>query len=360
MKSTAREIYESFQPSGALTEMRGADCAVTGIAPVSTSGAGDLVFAANKDYLAQAVERGPAVIVTTAELADFPALVEKEITALISPNVELAHAWLKQKYMDRGFHDSEWGRVHPSAVIHESVRIPESCVIGPLAVVGKDVKLGENSVILARAVVEHEAEIGANSVIHPGAVIGYRCVIGADCVIKANTVIGSEGFGFAQDEKRKHHRIPQTGRVVIEDRVVVGALNTIDRAAYGETRIGAGTIFDNINHIAHNVQLGEDCIIVAMTGVAGSTKVGDRVVFSGQTGVLDHLNIASDSVFLHRAGISWDVEKPGVYGWFPLMPIQDYLKTAALLKKLPDLKKRIGRVEKSVASLADESQSAND
>ncbi|MEQ9364107.1 MAG: UDP-3-O-(3-hydroxymyristoyl)glucosamine N-acyltransferase [Leptospirales bacterium] len=340
------EIFQSFQPTGALTEMRGEDREITGIAPVSAAGPGDLVFAANKDFLAGAIEKSPAAIVTNAKLAESPALEKCSAAVLVSPNVELAHAWLKQKYMDRVFHESEWGRVHESAVVHESVKVPASCVIGPLAVIGKDVKLGENSVILARAVVEYEAEIGANSVIHPGAVIGYRCVIGANCVIKANTVIGSEGFGFAQDEKRKHHRIPQTGRVVIGDRVVVGALNTIDRAAYGETVIGAGTIFDNINHIAHNVELGEDCIVVAMTGIAGSTKVGDRVIFSGQTGVLDHLNIASDSVFLHRAGISWDVDKPGVYGWFPLVPIQDYLKISALLKKLPDLKRKVGRIEK--------------
>lgn len=346
MKIQASEIFNSFHPTGALKEMRGADREITGIAPVATAGSGDLVFAANKDYLAEALTKSPAAIVTTAELADSPALQNAPCVVLISPNVELAHAWLKQKYADRGFHDSEWGRVHPSAVVHESVKVPASCVIGPLAVIGKDVQLGENCVVLARAVIEHEAQIGENTVIHPGAVIGYRCVIGANCIIKANTVIGSEGFGFAQDEKRKHHRIPQTGRVVIEDRVVVGALNTIDRAAYGETRIGAGTIFDNINHVAHNVQMGEDCIIVAMTGIAGSTKIGDRVIFSGQTGVLDHLNICSDSVFLHRAGISWNVDKPGVYGWFPLMPMQDYLKTAAILRKLPELKKKVGRLEK--------------
>lgn len=348
MKVQASEIFQTFQPTGALKEMRGDDREITGIAPVASAGAGDLVFAANKDYLAQAVEKSPAAIVTTAELADSSALEGTSALILVSPNVELAHAWLKQKYMDRAFHDSEWGQVHESAVVHESVKVPATCVIGPLAVIGRDVKLGENTVILARAVVEYEAEIGDNTVIHPGAVIGYSCIVGANCIIKANTVIGSEGFGFAQDEKRKHHRIPQTGRVVIGDRVVVGALNTIDRAAYGETVIGSGTIFDNINHIAHNVQLGEDCIIVAMTGVAGSTQVGDRVIFSGQTGVLDHLKIASDSVFLHRAGISWDVEKPGVYGWFPLVPIQDYLKISATLKKLPDIKKKVGRLEKKL------------
>lgn len=342
------EIFQSFQPTGALKEMRGDDRIITGIAPVGNAGPGDLVFAANSEYLAQATEKSPAAIVTTAELAESPLLVNSSAVVLVSPNVELAHAWLKQKYADRAFHDSEWGQVHSSAVIHESVKVPASCVIGPLAVVGKNVKLGENSVILARAVVEYEAEIGENTVIHPGVVIGYRCVIGANCIIKANSVIGSEGFGFAQDEKRKHHRIPQTGRVVIGDRVVVGALNTIDRAAYGETQIGAGTIFDNINHIAHNVTLGEDCIIVAMTGIAGSTKVGDRVIFSGQTGVLDHLTIASDSIHLHRAAIVSDVKKPGVYAWHPLMPLQDYLKTGAILRKLPDLKRKVGKLMKNL------------
>ena len=247
MNVSASEILKTFQSTGVLEELRGADVTVTGIAPVATAAGGDLVFAANKDYLAQAIQKKPAALVTTRELADGDAAKAYSGTVLISANVELAHAWLKQKYADRNLFDTEWGQVHASAVVHESVKVPKSCVIGPLAVVGQDVQLGENVVVMARVVVEAGARIGDNSVLHPGAVIGYNCEIGQNCIIKSNSVIGSEGFGFAQDEKRKHHRIPQTGRVVIGDRVVVGALNTIDRAAYGETRIGSGCIFDNIN-----------------------------------------------------------------------------------------------------------------
>ncbi len=340
----ASAILAAFQSQGLLSELRGDDREVTGVAPADQCGGGDLTFAANKDYLAGIRKNKPAVVVTSAELAD--QLSGDGLTVLVAPNVELAHAKLKQAYGDRDYTASGWGRVHPSAVIHESVNVPETAIVEPLAVIGANVQLGEGCVIMARAVVEHGAKIGARTVIHPGVYIGYDCEVGDDCIIKPNAVIGGEGFGFAQDEKRRNHRIPQTGKVVIGDRVVIGAVNTIDRAAYGQTVIGNGCIFDTHNHIAHNCVMGEDCIVVAMTGVAGSTTIGDRVIFSGQTGVLDHIKVPGDSVFLHRAGITQTIDEPGVYAFHPIMPITDYMKMAVSLRQLNDLRKRLKQVEK--------------
>jgi len=171
----------------------------------------------------------------------------------------------------------------------------------------------------------------------------------SDVIVQSNAVIGAEGYGFAQDERGRSHRIPQLGRVVIEDRVSVGAGSCIDRATYGETRIGAGTKLDNLCHIAHNVEIGQDCLLTAAFVVAGSTKIGDRVVASGQVGVLDHLEICDDVFLVHRAGVVDDIDVPGIYAGLPLQPYPSYLKTAAVLRRLSDLREKVRKLERRLS-----------
>ena len=210
----------------------------------------------------------------------------------------------------------------------------------------RNVKLGERVVIMANTVVEVNARIGEETVVHPNVVIGYNCEIGARCIIKSGCIIGMEGFGFAQDQQRKSYRIPQLGKVVIEDDVVTGANCTVDRATYGETRICSGVKIDTLCHIAHNVKLDEDVIIASQTSIAGSTYIGKRVLMSGQTGVLDHLNISDDVVLVQRAGVISDIDKPGMYAGHPLQPVRQYFKNSASLMKLTEIKKRLDRLEK--------------
>ncbi|MGH7888753.1 MAG: UDP-3-O-(3-hydroxymyristoyl)glucosamine N-acyltransferase, partial [Candidatus Binatia bacterium] len=211
--------------------------------------------------------------------------------------------------------------------------------------------LGNHCVLMSNVVVEEDAIIGDRTVIHASVVIGYGCRIGSQVIIRAGTIVGSEGFGFAQDEKNQHHRIPQMGSVVIEDRVVIGANCCIDRGAFHDTRIGSGTIMDNLCHIAHNVEIGEDCILMAMTCIAGSTRLGNRVITSGQTGILDHVNISDDTVLLHRAGVTKDIKKPGMYGGAPIQPLKEYMKNQAVIRHLSELRGRIIDLEKSLAAL---------
>ena len=135
---------------------------------------------------------------------------------------------------------------------------------------------------------------------------------------------------------------------MIGDRVRIGANNCIDRATYSETRIGAGTKTDNLCHIAHNVVVGEDCLLTAMLCVAGSTTIGNRVITSGNTGILDHVKICDDVVLLHRAGVTKDVEKPGAYAGVPLLPLGEYMKNSAVLKNANDLRKRVSAIEKNL------------
>ena len=163
-----------------------------------------------------------------------------------------------------------------------------------------------------------------------------------------------KGTGSPRTRKGRSHRIPQLGRVVIEDRVSIGAGTCIDRATYGETRIGAGTKLDNLCHIAHNVEIGRDCLLTAMFVSGGSAKLGDRVVASGQTAVLDHLTICSDVFLARRAGVAEDIAEPGIYAGGPVEPYAAYLRNTAVARDLHGLRKKVRQLERDLRGLGEE------
>ena len=347
MKIQASQLLADFKQRNILDSMSGADSLITGIAPAEHCGSGDMVFVEKAELVDTVIAAKPAAVVTGADLAgQFNGLTETAV--LTSPNVRLAQALLRQAYVDRDLYSSEWPRIHPAAVIHESVKVPADAVIGPGAVLGRNVHIGKQAVVMANAVIEEGVQIGEETVIHPNVVIGYDCEIGKRCIIKSGCVIGMEGFGFAQDEKRKSYRIPQLGKVVIEDDVVLGANNTVDRATYDETRSRSGVKTDTLCHIAHNTEIDEDVIIVAQTGIAGSCYIGKRVLISGQAAISDHVKIADDVVLVQRAGVISDIDKPGVYAGHPLQPVRQYFKNSALLTKLTDMKKQLNKLEKAL------------
>lgn len=335
----------AFAPQSLIKEMVGPDRPIARIAAVEDCAPGDLVFVDKAEYAATVENRRPSVVVTTFKLKGLLTGCAG-LTLLLTANVNLAQALIKQRYAGRPFDASGWPRIHPSAVVHETAVVPATAQVEPRAVIGRNVRIGERTRIMAGAVIEHDAQVGDDTVVHPNAVIGYACVVGNEAVIGAGTVVGSEGYGFAQDERGKSHPIPQTGNVVLGDRVRTGANCCVDRAAYRTTRIGAGTKLDNLCHIAHNVQVGEDCLLTAMFCVAGSTTIGNRVMASGQTGVLDHVKISDDVILLHRAGVTKDIEKPGAYAGLPVQPLNAYLRNTAVFRMLTDLRQRLGVLEK--------------
>ncbi|MBK8397674.1 MAG: UDP-3-O-(3-hydroxymyristoyl)glucosamine N-acyltransferase [Leptospiraceae bacterium] len=351
MNSKASEIFSLFHPAGILESLEG-DVLINAIDPVETGKSGSLVFIDNKKYLPFIKENKPSAVVTNKDL--YSEVLSYGVEALfLAKNVGVAHAALKQKYADRDLFQSEWGKRHSSAIIHETAIIPESCMVGPNTVIGENVIIGERCVIQAGVIIEANAKLGEDCVIFPNAVIGYNCILGNRVFVKTGTVIGSEGFGFAQGADKRYHRLPQTGIVVLEDDVHVGANSCIDRAAYLETRVKRGTKFDNLCHVAHNVEIGEDCALTAGFIVAGSTKIGNRVITSGQCGVLDHLTISDDAVLLMRPGVSNDVKEPGIYAGTPLQPFGEYTKSLAVYRKLPDLRGRVSDLEKAIKKLQD-------
>jgi UDP-3-O-[3-hydroxymyristoyl] glucosamine N-acyltransferase len=345
MKTTAAEIVSAFAPQGLIKEMVGPDQPINRIVAVEDCGPGDLVFVDKAEYATVAMQRRPAAAVTSPKLKALFAECAG-LTLLLSPNVNLAQALIKQRYAGRRFEDAGWPQIHPSAVIHETAVVPATAVVEPRAVIGRNVRIGERTRIMAGAVIEHDAQIGNDTVVHPNAVIGYGCTVGNEAVIGAGSIVGSEGYGFAQDQQRKSHPIPQTGIVVLGDRVRLGANCCIDRAAYRTTRIGTGTKLDNLCHIAHNVEVGEDCLLTSMFCVAGSTIIGNRVIASGQSGASDHVKICDDVVLLHRAGVAADIDQPGAYAGLPIQPLKDYLRNTAVARMLTDLRHRLLTLER--------------
>lgn len=350
MDILSTEIYQDFKAQGLITDHLGADNRVTGIVPAEAAGQGDLVFVEHEKYLPAALAADVAAIVTTQAIAE--KIQGDTIALLIAPNVRMAMAYIRQKYVDRNVYDSEWGRVHATAVIHESVAVPDDAVIGPGVVIGKNVQLGSAVVIMANTVIEFDVVIGARTIIYPSCVVSYNCLIGEDCILKAGCVIGSDGQGFAQDEHFHHHRIPQTGRVVIGNKVVIGSVTTIDRATYTETKVHDGSIIDAQCHLAHNVIIEEDCILVAQTGIAGSSHFGKRVIASGQTGILDHVHIPDDTMLLHRAGVHSSIKESGIYAYGPAQPFKKYTKNIAVFQRLSEVWTRLRKLEKQVAELS--------
>lgn len=347
MKAKLSEIAAAFAERNLIEKQLGPDLEIKDITPAIVGGQGNLVFVSNASFVEQALQNKPSAVVTTSDFAE--RFTQQGMSVLVSKNVPLAHALLRQKFADRNVRESEWGTRHASALVHETAQLDPSVVLGPNTVIGARTKLAKDCVIMAGTVIEHDVVIAEGTVVHPNVVIGYKTEIGKNVIVKAGTTIGMEGFGFEQDEKRVSYRVPQTGKVVIEDDVVIGANNCVDRATYGETRICRGTKFDNLCHVAHNVRIGEDCLLTAGFIVAGSTTLGNRVITSGQTGILDHLKIADDVVLLHRAGVTNDMPKPGLYAGLPPQPLQPYLRNMAVFTKLADLRKKVRDLEKALA-----------
>jgi UDP-3-O-[3-hydroxymyristoyl] glucosamine N-acyltransferase len=341
---SAQDLFAQFHPTGLLTELLGS-AQILRINAIEDCGPGDLVFMDKKEYAELVKSRKPAAVVMNVKFKDSVTDI-KECAVFFAPNVALAHAVIKQAYANRDFTRSGFSGIHSSATVHPSAELESGVVVEPNALIGARCQLGKNVRVMAGVVVENDVVIGENSVIHPNAVIGYGSQLGREVVVGPGSVIGSEGYGFAQDAKRKSYPIPQTGIVVLEDRVRIGANCCVDRATYKETRIGSGTKLDNLCHIAHNVQIGDDCLLTSMFCVAGSTKIGARVIASGQAGVIDHMNICDDVVLLHRAGVTKDIATPGAYAGLPVQPLTDYMKNSAATRSAHDMRQRIAKLEK--------------
>jgi UDP-3-O-[3-hydroxymyristoyl] glucosamine N-acyltransferase len=235
---------------------------------------------------------------------------------------------------------------HPTAVVHESAVIGENVVLGPYCIIGARTRIGDDCLIGAHTVVEDLARIGPRTILHPHVFVGSACEIGRDCEVHPHTSIGSDGFGYSTCAQGKQHKIPQLGNVVIGDEVEIGSNCAIDRATLTSTHIRSGTKLDNICHIAHNCDLGENGLFTAGFMMAGSTTIGRQFVTGGNSVVSAHLTLADNVVLAGRSSVTNNVTESGRYGGYPLQPMNEALKTAVNIGRLNKMRRDLNQVLK--------------
>ena len=240
--------------------------------------------------------------------------------------------------------------VHPSAVVEQGAEIHASTSIGANVFVGARAKVGANTIIQPGAYIGPDAEIGSDCVIHPNVVIYDHAKLGNRVIIGAGTVVGYDGFGFVPMGDGSYRKIPQIGIVVIEDDVEIGSNTTIDRATVAETRIRKGVKLDNLIQVAHNVDIGENTVMAAQSGISGSTTIGRSNIIAGQAGLTGHITTTNQVIIGAQSGVSKTITKPGLYMGYPARPSREVLKTEGALRSLPELIERVKKLEEQLAA----------
>jgi UDP-3-O-[3-hydroxymyristoyl] glucosamine N-acyltransferase len=242
--------------------------------------------------------------------------------------------------------------IHPTAIIETSAKVGSDVFIGPYAYIGENCVIGDGCSIYPHVYIGDNTRLGNSCTLNPGVKIYHDCLLGEGCIIHAGSVIGSDGFGFAPQSDNEFMKIPQLGNVVLEDHVEIGANVTIDRATMGSTIIRKGVKLDNLIQIGHNVEVGENTVMAAQTGISGSTKIGKNCMFGGQVGLAGHLKIADGTKIGAQGGILGDVkEENTVILGSPAIELKQYLRSTVVFKKLPEMKVKIESLEKEIESL---------
>lgn len=241
--------------------------------------------------------------------------------------------------------------IESPSFISPSAKTGENIYLGAFAYLGENVVIGNNVKIYPNVYIGDGVRIGDNTIIYAGVKIYHGVTIGAHCVVQSGAVIGSDGFGFAPQPDGTYKTIPQVGNVVIEDHVDIGANTVVDRATFESTIIRKGVKLDNLIQIAHNVEIGENTVIAAQTGISGSTKVGKSSIIAGQVGIVGHIKIAEKTTIGAQAGIGKNTVSGRTYLGSPGYEISEYMKSYVVFKKLPELMKRINELEQKIINL---------
>lgn len=336
------KLSELAALTAASVDENSGEVEIAGAAGLDEAKPGDITFLANPRYTPRVnTTRASAIYLSEA------AQIDRVIPVLRAKDPYLAYTRAL-----RLFHpEPEFASfVHESAVIDPSAQIDEDVWMGAGVVIGASSQIAEGVKIYPNVTIYEDVTVGKGSIIHSGTVIRERSQIGERVVIHNNVVVGCDGFGYAKDEERHWLKIPQTGRVVIEDDVDIGAGTTIDRASVGESRIGRGTKIDNLVQIGHSCTVGEDTLLCAQVGLAGSSHIGSRVILAGQAGVAGHLTIGDDVVITAKSATSHDVPAGKVISGIPAFENRDWLRSTAAFRRLGEMQRRIRELEKRLAA----------
>lgn len=297
-------------------EYKGEDIEISALNSLLKANFTELTYCDGEKNTKDIPHTGAAAILVSKEYEN---LVPKDTKALITQSPHLSFAFLSKLF----------AKPLISTAKEKVQNIAKSARIMPNVYIGDNVNIGENVIIMAGAYIGDNVSIGDESIIHPNVVIYNDTKIGKKCHLLANCVIGSDGFGYAHNKNGEHYKIYHNGNVILEDFVEVGACTTIDRAVFDSTIIKAGTKVDNLVQIGHNCNIGQNCIIVAQTGISGSSELGRNVIMGGQSATSGHLKIGDFSTIAARGGVSKNLEGGRIYGGFPIMLQKDWLKLQA-------------------------------
>lgn len=324
-----------------------AEVAVHSFGKIEEAKTGQLAFLANPKYEDFLYSTKASIIIVNQSLQ-----LKQPISATLIrvPDAYSAFATLLDKYQQ--IKTQQLSGIQQPVYMHDSVKMGENIFLGAFAYLGENVSIGNGVKIFPNSYLGNNVSVGDNTIIHAGVKIYHDCVIGSNVVIHAGTVVGSDGFGYAPQKDGSLKKVPQIGNVVIEDAVEIGANTTIDRATIGSTLIKSGAKLDNLLQIAHNVEVGNNSVIAAQSGVSGSTKIGKNVMIGGQAGIVGHIQIADGSKINAQSGVSKSIKSPNsaVTG----SPAYDYtaaLRSQAITRNLPQLEKRIMELEKIIKEM---------
>lgn len=316
---------------------------VTGVAGLDTASEHDITFAV-PPHLDAAMQTKAAAVIIPDTVNEF----SKPAIRVENPRVaftKLLEIFTPQVPIARG--------VHKMAVVGQDVTLGSNVAIMAFAVIADNAVIGDNTIIYPHTYIGHKTVIGSDTIIYPNVTVRENCIVGDRVIIHSGTVVGSDGFGFVT-EKGQHQKVPQVGNVIIEDDVELGANVAIDRATTSSTIVKSGTKVDNLVHLAHNVVIGENCLLVAQTGIAGSVRTGRNVTFAGQSGSAGHITIGDNCTFAARSAPISDVASGSFLAGFPARPHREWIKAEASLYKVPELIKKVRELEKQLAHLKEE------
>ncbi len=344
------KLSELAEQTKSKIEQGDAEAEITGVAGMLEAESGDVTFLANPKYTPQIkTTKASAIFIRENE-----AVERIDIAVLRTGDPHLAYARAVRIFHPETVREAF---VHPSAVIDETAEIGENVFIGANSVVGKNAIIADGVRILPNVTIYENVEIGKDSIIHSGVSLRERTEIGERVIVHNNAVIGSDGFGYAKDENKAWLKIPQTGKVVLEDDVEIGAGTTIDRASVGETRIARGVKIDNLVQIAHSCIVDEDALICSQTGLAGSSHIGKRVILAGQVGIAGHLKVGDDAVITAKSATSHDVENGKMMSGIPAFDNRDWLRSTAAFRRLGEMARAVRELEKRLAALEENGKS---
>ncbi len=320
-----------------------ANVSVNNVSKIEEGRPGTLAFLANPKYQKYIYDTQASIVLVNEDLT-----IEKEVRATLIRVKDAYEAFANLLDLYEQSKPKKSG-ISVQACIAATAGMGKDLYIGDFVSIGENASIGDNVQLYAQVFIGDNVSIGNNTMLHPGVKVLKDCKIGDNCVIHAGTVIGSDGFGFALEQNSESRRkVPQVGNVIIGNDVEIGANVAIDRATMGSTKIGNGVKMDNLIQIAHNVEIGDNTVIIAQVGVAGSSRIGKNVIIAGQVGIIGHVTIGDGAMIGAQAGVNRNMKEKEMVVGSPAFDIREFRKASAIFKKLPELYRQINQMEKEL------------